>query len=95
MGAVMLAAIPALWMSARTNFPDADPRAVVPPIVEASGGRVVIDRYADYDRTRRILGLRLRPSKDTEDVVVTANLAYDRFDNYFAPKDPTPESMAG
>ena len=41
----------------------------------------MIDRYADYDRTRRILGLRLRLSKDTGDVVVTSNLAYGRPDN--------------
>ena len=91
---VLLAALPALWMSMRANFPDADPRAVVPPIVEASGA-VVIDRYADYDNTRPILGLRLRPTKDTADIVVTANLTYDRFESYAAPKDPAREAMAG
>jgi hypothetical protein len=92
---VLLAAVPALWTSVRTNFPDVDPRSVVPPIVTASGARVVIDRYADYDNTRRILGLRLRPTKDTADIVVTANLTYDRFDNFAAPKKPAPDSMAG
>ena len=93
--AVLLAAVPALWTSVRTNFPDADPRTVVPPIVAASGARVVIDRYADYDNKRRILGLRLRPTKDTADIVVTANLTYDRFDNFAAPKNPAPDSLAG
>jgi len=38
---------------------------------------VVYVRYSDYQRNgRRILGLRMRPTKDTADIVVTANLAY-------------------
>ena len=40
---------------------------------------------SDYQRNgRRILGLRMRPTKDTADIVVTANLAYDRFEFYAA-----------
>jgi hypothetical protein len=65
-----------------------DPRAVVPPIVEASGGA-----RGDLRRLRQDPQDPWR--KDSEDVVVRANLAYDRFDNDFAPKDTTPESMAG
>jgi hypothetical protein len=72
--AVLLAAVPALSMS------DVDPRNVVPPIVAASGARAVFDRYSDYQLSRTILGLVSRPTKDVADIVVTSNLAYDRFD---------------
>ena len=42
---------------------------------------------SDYQRNgRRILGLRVRPTKDTADFVVTSNLAYDRFEFYAARK---------
>ena len=78
--AVLLAAVPALSMSLRINSPDVDPRNVVPPIVVASGARVVFDRYSDYQLSRTILGLLSRPTKDVADIVVTSNLAYDRFD---------------
>ena len=78
--AVLLAAVPALSMSLRINSLDVDPRNVVPPIVVASGARVVFDRYSDYQLSRTILGLLSRPTKDVADIVVTSNLAYDRFD---------------
>jgi hypothetical protein len=85
--AVLLAAVPALSMSLRINSHDVDPRTIIPPIIAASGARVVYDRYSDYQRNgRRILGLRMRPTKDTADIVVTANLAYDRFEFYAARK---------
>jgi hypothetical protein len=85
--AVLLAAVPALSMSLRINSHDVDPRTIIPPIIAASGARVVYDRYSDYQRNgRRILGLRLRPTKDTADIVVTSNLAYDRFAFYAARK---------
>ena len=76
---LVLAAVPALMMSVRINAPDVDPRGVVPAIVAASGGRVIFDRYSDYERKRRILGISFRPTKDMADIVVTSNLAYDRF----------------
>ncbi len=76
---LVLAAVPALVMSVRINSPDVDPRGVVPSIVAASGGRVIFDRYSDYERNRRILGISFRPTKDMADIVVTSNLAYDRF----------------
>ena len=85
--AVLLAAVPALSMSLRINSHDVDPRTIIPSIIAASGARVVYDRYSDYQRNgRRILGLRMRPTKDTADIVVTANLAYDRFEFYAARK---------
>ena len=85
--AVLLAAVPALSMSLRINSHDVDPRTIIPPIIAASGARVVYDRYSGYQRNgRRILGLRLRPTKDTADIVVTSNLAYDRFAFYAARK---------
>jgi hypothetical protein len=74
--AVLLAAVPALSMSLSINSPDVDPRNVVPPIVAAA----VFDRYSDYQLSRTILGLVSRPTKDVADIVVTSNLAYDRFD---------------
>jgi hypothetical protein len=75
--AVLLAAVPALSMSLRINSHDVDPHTIIPSIIAASGARVVYDRYSDYQRNgRRILGLRMRPTKDTADIVVTANLAY-------------------
>jgi hypothetical protein len=74
-------------MSLRINSHDVDPRTIIPPIIAASGARVVYDRYSGYQRNgRRILGLRLRPTKDTADIVVTSNLAYDRFEFYAARK---------
>jgi hypothetical protein len=93
--ALVLAALPALSASVRINAHDIDPRAIVPPIVAASGARVIVDRYGDYERARRILGLSFRPTADMADIVVTANLAYDRADNYLSPRDPDPQSMAG
>jgi len=76
-------------MSVHINAPDADPRGVVPSIVAASGARVIFDRYSDYERNRRILGIRQRPTKDMADIVVTSNLAYDRF-----ALDAAPSGMA-
>jgi hypothetical protein len=85
--AVLLAAVPALSMSLRINSHDVDPRTIIPSIITASGARVVYDRYSDYQQAgRRILGLRMRPTKDMADIVVTANLAYDRFEFYEARK---------
>jgi len=92
--AVLLAAIPALSMSLRINSHDVDPRTIIPPIIAASGARVVYDRYSDYQRNgRRILGLRMRPTKDTADIVVTANLAYDRFEFYAARKGTVQQTV--
>ena len=34
---------------------------------------VIVDRYADYERARRLLGLSFRPTADMADIVVTAN----------------------
>jgi hypothetical protein len=87
--AVLLAAVPALSMSLRINAPDVDPRTIVPPIVAASGARAVFDRYSDYQLSRTILGLVSRPTKDVADIVVTANLAYDRFD-FAVPRKGSP-----
>jgi 4-amino-4-deoxy-L-arabinose transferase-like glycosyltransferase len=87
--AVLLAAVPALSMSWRINAPDVDPRTIVPPIVAASGARAVFDRYSDYQLSRTILGLVSRPTKDVADIVVTANLAYDRFD-FAVPRKGSP-----
>jgi hypothetical protein len=78
--AVLLAAVPALSMSFRINSPDIDPRTIVPSIVAASGARVVFDRYSDFQTDRPILGLILRPAEDAADILVTANLVYDRYD---------------
>jgi hypothetical protein len=86
---VLLAALPALSMSLRINSPDVDPRTIVPPIVAASGARVVFDRYSDYQLSRTILGLVSRPTKDAADIVVTANLTYDRFD-FAVPRKGSP-----
>ena len=49
---------------------------------------------SDYQRNgRRILGLRMRPTKDTADIVVTANLAYDRFEFYAARKGTVQQTV--
>jgi 4-amino-4-deoxy-L-arabinose transferase-like glycosyltransferase len=91
---IALAAIPALWTSVRTNVPDLDPRAVVPPILTATGARVVTDRYADYDTSRKLLGIVSRPTESTADIVATANLTYDRFTSDAAYKDPLSQPAA-
>jgi hypothetical protein len=49
----------------------------------------VFDRYSDYQLSRTILGLVSRPTKDVADIVVTANLAYDRF-NFAVPRKGSP-----
>lgn len=77
---LLLAAVPALSMSLRINAPDIDPRTIVPSIVAASGARVIFDRYSDFQTDRPILGLILRPTEDAADILVTANLVYDRYD---------------
>jgi hypothetical protein len=58
-------------------------------IVAASGARGLFDRYSGCQRNRRIFGIRLRPTKDMADIVVTSNLVYDRF-----ALDAAPSSMA-
>lgn len=94
--AVVAAAMPALWISIRANSEAQDPRAVVPPIVAATGLRIATDRYADYDASRPLLGdAPLRPSAHTTDIVVTANLTYDRFNSYAARKDRVSLLTAG
>jgi hypothetical protein len=67
-------------MSLRINSPDVDPRAIVPSIVAASGARVIFDV--------------LRPTKDMADIVVTANLSYDRLDFLVPRKGSASEARA-
>jgi hypothetical protein len=83
-----LTAVRALSMSVQVNSPDVDPRSIVPSIA-AGGARVVFDHYSDYQRDRRMLSIRLRPTKDMADIVITSNLAYDRF-----ALDDAPRAMA-
>jgi len=86
----------ALCTSVRINGTPQDPRAVVPPILAATGARIATDRYAHYDASRTFLGEpQLRPNADIADIVVTANLAYDRFKNYAARKDMVSKPVAG
>lgn len=83
--AVLVAAAPALWVSLRTNMPDVDPRDVVPPIVQATGARVAIDRYGRRNARLPILGRTLTPPTALDiDVLITSNFTYDRYDNYAA-----------
>ena len=85
---VAAAAIPALVTSVRINGGGQDPRAVVPQILAATGARIAMDRHSDYDASREFVGEPwLRPTAQTADIVVTANLAYDRFRSYAARKD--------
>jgi hypothetical protein len=83
---VLVAAIPALWISVRTNSAAQDPRAVVPAIVAATNARVTMDRYTSYEPgPRAVLGDKhQRPTAATSDIVVTSNFAYDRFKDYSA-----------
>lgn len=92
---VMVAAIPALWISVRTNGAIEDPRAVIPPILAATGARMATDRYADYDTSRQLLGDGLRPTERTTDIVVTSNMTYDRYDSYAAHNAPVLKRPAG
>ena len=85
---VAAAAIPALVTSVRINGGGQDPRAVVPQILAATGVRIATDRYTDYDASRDFIGEPwLRPTANTADIAVTANLVYDRFRSYAARKD--------
>ena len=93
---VAAAAIPALWTSVRINGGGQDPRAVVPQILAATGARIATDRYADYDASRDFLGEAwLRPAAQTADIVVTANLVYDRYRSYAARKDRVSRPLSG
>jgi 4-amino-4-deoxy-L-arabinose transferase-like glycosyltransferase len=93
---VVAAAIPALLTSLRINGTDQDPRAVVPQILAATGARLAIDRYADYDSSRKLLGdATMRPAADAVAIVATANLVYDRFRSYAARKELVSWLMAG
>ena len=80
--AILLAALPALWTSVRINTPDIDPRDVVPQLLLDSGARVAFDRYANYRFTNGILGGKARHLAENADIVLTANLTYDRAYNY-------------
>ena len=80
--AILLAALPALWTSVRINTPDIDPRDVVPQLLLDSGARVAFDRYANYSFTNGILGGKARHLAENADIVLTANLTYDRAYNY-------------
>ena len=89
--AVLLAAVPALSMSLGSILTTSIRARSFP---HHRGARVVYDRYSDYQRNgRRILGLRMRPTKDTADIVVTANLAYDRFEFYAARKGTVQQTV--
>lgn len=93
---VVAAAIPALWTSVRVNGGGQDPRAVVPQILAATGARIATDRYTDYDASRDFLGEAwLRPTAQTADIVVTANLVYDRYRSYAARKDRVSRPLSG
>ena len=92
---IVVAAIPSLRTSVRTNTHDLDPRAVVRPILAATGARVATDRYADYKTSRKLLGITLRPTAADADLIATANLTYDRFKTYAARKDTVSKRLAG
>jgi hypothetical protein len=80
----------------RINGTAQDPRAVVPPILAATGARIATDRYADYDAPRKFLREpQLRSYADTADIAVTANLAYNPFKNYAARKNTVSKPVAG
>jgi 4-amino-4-deoxy-L-arabinose transferase-like glycosyltransferase len=93
---VTAAAIPALVTSVRINGGGQDPRAVVPQVLAATGLRIATDRYADYDASRDFIGEPWhRPTAETADIAVTANLVYDRFGSYAARKDWVSRPTAG
>jgi hypothetical protein len=93
--AILLAALPALWTSVRINTPDIDPRDVVPQLLLDSGARVAFDRYANYSFTNKILGGRARQLSENADIVLTANLTYDRAYNYAVLLNQDPATVAG
>jgi hypothetical protein len=93
--AVILVTLPALWTSVRINTPDMDPREVVRQIVLDSGARVAIDRYTNYNFRNGILGGRARSLAEGAEVVLTANLTYDRAGNYAVPPNQDPATVAG
>ena len=55
-----------------------------------------MDRHSDYDASREFVGEPwLRPTAQTADIVVTANLVYDRFRSYAARKNWVSRPTAG
>ena len=72
----------------RINGGGQDPRAVVPQILAATGARIAMDRHTITTPRVNLLGEPwLRPTAQTADIAVTANLVYDRFRSYAARKD--------
>jgi hypothetical protein len=83
--ALLIAALPAWWMSLRVNVrADDDPRRLLPEIVANASGPVAVDGYAGYAHVPSLAGRATKPSAANTPVIVTSTFNYERYQRYGA-----------
>ena len=83
--ALLIAALPAWWMSLRVNVrADDDPRRLLSEIVANASGPVAVDRYASYAHVPSLAGRATKPSAANTAIFVTSTFNYERYQRYGA-----------
>ncbi len=88
--ALIVAAVPAGWLSLRVNAGAFDdPRRLLPEILANAPGRVAVDGYAGYQQTPFLAQREALPTAADTLLVVTSSFSYDRYKRYGAlPQQP-------
>jgi len=93
--AVVIAAIPACWLSLCVNVAVADdPRRLLPSIVATATGPVAVDGYAGYAGGTFVAQRDVLPSAADTTILVTSNLNYDRYNRYGAGPEQSEKTRA-
>jgi hypothetical protein len=83
--ALLIAALPAWWMSLRVNVrADDDPRRLLPEIVANASGPVAVDGYASYAHVPFLAGRATKPFAPNTTIIVTSTFNYERYQRYGA-----------
>ncbi len=82
---LLVAALPAWWMTLRVNIrADDDPRRLLPEIVANASGPVAVDGYAGYAHVPSLAGRATKLSAAKTPVIVTSTFNYERYGRYGA-----------
>jgi 4-amino-4-deoxy-L-arabinose transferase-like glycosyltransferase len=94
--AMLLASVPAWWISLRINVRAFDdPRRLLPDIVANARGNIAVDFYAGFEMGRPFLAqLDERPTVADTAIIVTSSLNYDRYKRYGTLPQQSPETLA-
>lgn len=83
--ALLIAAVPAWWMTLRVNVrADDDPRRLLPEIVANVPGVVAVDGYAGYARVPFLARRTSQLSAAATQIIVTSTFNYERYQRYGA-----------